>query len=58
MLRINSKASAPNNLLVKDKISDETAFFNLAYSFGGGMEFSVGGNTSIIGGLFYTSTWP
>ena len=57
MMRINSKATAPNNLLVKDKISDEIAFFNLAYSFGGGMEFSVGGNTSIIGGLYYTSTF-
>jgi len=57
MLRINSKATAPNKLLVKDKISDEIAFFNIAYSFGGGMEFSVGGNTSIIGGLYYTSTF-
>ena len=57
MMRINSKATAPNNLLVKDKISDEIAFLNLAYSFGGGVEFSVGGNTSIIGGLYYTSTF-
>ncbi len=57
MVRINSKASAPDNLLVKDNISDETALFNLAYFFGGGMEFSVGGNTSIIGGLFYTNTF-
>lgn len=57
MLRINSKATTPNNLFVKDKISDEIAFLNLAYSFGGGMEFSVGGNTSIIGGLYYTSTF-
>ncbi len=57
MIRINSKASAPNNLLVKDKISDEIALFNLAYSFGGGMEFSLGENTSIIGGLYYTNTF-
>ncbi len=57
MMRINSKAKAPNNLLVKDNIKDEIAFLNLAYSFGGGMEYSLGGNTSIIGGLYYTSTF-
>lgn len=57
MMLISSKATAPNNLLVKDKISDEIAFLNLAYSFGGGIEYSVGGNTSIIGGLYYTSTF-
>ncbi len=57
LLRLGSKASAPNNLLNKEKISDEISFFNLAWSIGGGFEYSIGGSTSLIGGLYFNNSF-
>jgi hypothetical protein len=42
-----------NNLLDKDNISREVNFFNLGYHIGGGMEYSIGGNSALIFGIMY-----
>lgn len=56
LIRLNSKASTDNNLLHRDKIRDETRFFNLAYFVGAGLEYSLGGTTSLIGGIYYSNS--
>ncbi len=57
LFRIKAKASTENNLLQKDDIKEEINFFNMAYFFGGGLEYSLGGNTAITGGLYYARTF-
>lgn len=56
LFRLNSKASG-GSILDKDAIKDEIQFFNLAYFIGGGMEYTLGGNTSILIAIYYTSTF-
>jgi len=57
MFRISAKASADNGLLNKDKVEDEIQLFNMAYFFGAGMEYSLGGSTAIVGGIYYTHSF-
>lgn len=38
-----------------ENISDAVSVFNLSYFIGGGIEYSLGGNTAVIAGLFYDS---
>lgn len=57
MVRISSQGTAPNNLLDKEKINQELAMFNMAYYMGAGFEYSIGGSTSLVGGLYYNSTF-
>ncbi len=55
-LNINAVASSEDTQLSldKDNITKDIRFFNLAYFFGGGLKYSLGGNTAIIFGLnFY-----
>jgi hypothetical protein len=44
-----------DGLLENNDAKEEVALFNLAYHFGGGVEYSLGGNTSIVAGINYTS---
>jgi len=36
-------------------IPDEINIYSMSYFFGGGCEYSLGGNTSLVGGLYFTS---
>ena len=36
-------------------IPDEINFFNMSYFFGGGIEYSLGGNTALLFGIYYTN---
>lgn len=56
MFNIGAKAdiSADNFGIDKEKINKEVNVFNAAYHIGGGLEYNLGGNTSVIAGLFYT----
>jgi len=38
-----------------EDIRDEIKFFMMSYFLGGGLEYSLGGNTALIGGLYWTS---
>jgi hypothetical protein len=50
---IGSKASSTDNELSKDNISDEINLFSMSYFFGGGLEYNIGGQTSLTAGLFF-----
>jgi hypothetical protein len=54
---INVKATgdADSRNISGEDIRDEINFFMMSYFFGGGMEYSLGGNTAIIGGIYFTS---
>ncbi|MFC2115198.1 porin family protein [Bacteroidota bacterium] len=54
---INVKATADVNSkdITGEDIRDEIQFFMLSYFIGGGLEYSLGGNTAIIGGIYFTS---
>lgn len=36
-------------------IPDEIQFFSMSYFFGGGIEYSLGGKTAILCGIYYTN---
>lgn len=38
-----------------EDIKDEVSFYNLSWFVGGGMEYSLGGNTALITGIYFTS---
>jgi len=38
-----------------EDIKDEIRFFMMSYFIGGGLEYSLGGNTALIGGIYWTS---
>jgi hypothetical protein len=44
-----------NASLDHDNITKEIRFFNLAYYFGGGIQYSLGGNTAILFGINYSN---
>jgi hypothetical protein len=53
-LNIGAKADAPP-ALNNDDAGKEVGLFNMAYHFGGGVEYGVGGNTAIVLGLDYNN---
>lgn len=52
-INIKARADASGNLLEDDNISDELNLFNMSYYFGGGIEYSLGGNTALFTGINY-----
>jgi len=56
LFRLSSKISTDNPNISKLPANKEINLFNLAYYAGGGLEYSLGGNTSLLGGLYYTNT--
>ena len=54
---INLKASGyVDDLNINgEDIKDEINFFMMSYFIGGGLEYSLGGNTALIGGIYFTS---
>jgi len=52
---IGSRATSTDDLLNKDNVSQEINLFNLSYFFGGGIEYNIGGQTSLITGIFFNN---
>jgi len=55
MVNINAKAGSAEQLMDGENISETTRLFNLGYHAGLGVEYRLGGNTSLIGGVRWTS---
>jgi len=54
-INIGSRATSTGNGLNKDNVPKETNLLNMAYYFGGGVEYNVGGQTSLVAGVFFTN---
>jgi len=52
-LNIGSRATSSGGLLKRDNLSKEISLFNLSVLFGGGIEYSLGGQTSLVTGIFF-----
>jgi len=51
--RINAKGKSSDYKLDDDNIKADINFFNMGFLIGGGVEYSLGGNTALIMGLTY-----
>jgi len=54
-INIKARADASDNQIDNENISKELNLFNLSYFFGGGLEYSLGGNTALIGGIIFNN---
>jgi hypothetical protein len=54
MINLRSRAEG-GSVLPKTDFSDETRLFNMNYFVSGGMEYSLGGSTSVFGGMGYSA---
>ena len=54
-VNIGSRASSEGNALNKDNVSKEINALNTAFFFGGGLEYNIGGQTSLVGGIFFNN---
>ncbi len=54
---LNIKATADSDYkdISGEDIRDEIQLFMLSYFIGGGLEYSLGGNTALVGGIYFTS---
>jgi hypothetical protein len=52
-INISARATASGTGLSKDNIVAETNLFGMSYFFGGGLEYNMGGRTSITAGIFF-----
>ena len=53
---LNVKATGDMEDDIKgEDIRDEVQFFMLSYFFGGGLEYSLGGNTALMAGIYFNS---
>jgi hypothetical protein len=54
-VNIGSRASSTGGALNKDNVSKEINAFNVSFFFGGGIEYNIGGQTSLIAGIFFNN---
>ncbi len=54
-LNVQAKAVSEAINVKNDDISKEINLFNVGYHFGGGIEYSLGGQTAITAGIIYTN---
>jgi hypothetical protein len=54
-INVGARASSTGNNLEKDNVPKEVNLLNMSYFFGGGIEYDLGGNTSIMAGLIFNS---
>lgn len=54
-INMGSRASSTGNALKKDNVSEEINLLNLSYYFGGGIEYGLGGQTTLVAGLFFNN---
>ena len=55
MIKINSNISTENNVYDRKDIMESTNLFNLNYFVGANVEYRLGGKTTVIGGLRWSS---
>ena len=48
-------ATSTGSGLNKDNVADEINLLGMSYFFGGGIEYNIGGNTSLLAGLFFNN---
>ncbi len=54
-INIKATADASSGNINGDNIKNEIQIYNMSYFIGGGMEYSLGGNTALITGIYYTN---
>jgi hypothetical protein len=54
-VNIGSRASSTGSDLHKDNVSKEINAFNISFFFGGGIEKNIGGQTSLVAGIFFNN---
>lgn len=54
-INIKAKADASDNQIDNENISKELNLFNMSYFFGGGLEYSLGGSTALVGGIIFNN---
>lgn len=54
-INIKAKAESEENDIQDENISEEINIFNLGYHIGGGIEYSIGGNSAISVSIIYTN---
>lgn len=54
-VNIGSRASSTGSDLQKDNVSKEINAFNISFFFGGGIEKNIGGQTFLVGGIFFNN---
>jgi hypothetical protein len=52
-INISARATDSGSGLSKDNVGKEINLYGMSYFFGGGIEYDIGGNTSINAGLYY-----
>ncbi|MCK5134334.1 MAG: PorT family protein [Bacteroidales bacterium] len=55
MVNINASATSKDETFDKENIQESTNLFNLGYHVGAGVEYRLGGSTSAIGGIRWSS---
>jgi hypothetical protein len=54
-INIGARASSSGNNLNKDNVPKEINLLNMSYFFGGGVEYNIGGNTSLMAGILFNN---
>jgi hypothetical protein len=54
-INIGSNARSTGSHLNKDNVPEEINLINLSYFFGGGIEYNIGGHTSLMAGIFFNN---
>ncbi len=54
-INIRALAGAPGTDISDEDIMDEVRLFMMSYFIGGGLEYSLGGNTAWMAGIYFTS---
>lgn len=54
-LNVKASGDVESYDITGEDIRDEINFFMMSYFFGGGLEYSLGGNTALLGGIYFTS---
>ena len=54
-MNVRATADATYNNISDEDIKEEIQFFMMSYFVGGGLEYSLGGSTALMAGLYFTS---
>jgi hypothetical protein len=54
-INVGSRATSTGSSLTKDLVSKEINLFSMSYYFGGGVEYNIGGQTSLLAAIFYNN---
>jgi hypothetical protein len=54
-ISVGKSAYVPSTDNIRVGIPDEINIYSMSYFFGGGCQYSLGGNTALLGGLYFTS---